>query len=275
MSLDWAKTNVELTGRKRGILEILKMRHLMTIDQLEYFHPDFGHQSQSQLLLRRDINKLHEVYFLDKATKKPITQWDGSTKRTIVVALGEVGSEYVGWPKHHKRITYHQGKTMLPKTAHHILRIHDMEIQTREKMKEMDVEVKAWAYECGNRIISHSNRLNPDVFCMLYDRTNNNHYTIFVEYDTGTMDKGRRRKFPELSQKLDRYQEIKNWDGWYEKAISQASRNSFPHLFFVTEEPQRFPGVPELLEEKELEYTVCMQPDYVERLTEFIQKMRK
>lgn len=274
MTLDWAKTNVVLTERRQRILEILKLRRLLTIEQLEYFHPDFGHQSQSQLLLRRDINKLHEVYLVDKAIKKPVIQWDGSTKKTAVIAIGELGSYFVGWANHHTRIKYQDGQAVLPASAYHTIRIHDMEIQTRELLPSLDVEVKAWAYECGKRIVSHENGLNPDAFCMLYDRQTKKYYTLLVEYDTGKMDFRRRRKFPALSKKFDRYKEIKNWSGWYDKAISKASENKFPHLFFVTEDPNRFPGVPDLLHERGLENTVCMQQDFLQQLTNFIAKMR-
>ncbi len=253
----------------------MKTRHLLTIEQLEYFHPDFGHQSQSQLLIRRDINKLHESFFVDKATRKPVKQWDNTTKKTIILALGEIGSQYVGWPKHYKRIQHHNGEVILPKKAHHILRIHDMEIQTREILKELDVEVRGWAYECGGKIVNHENKLNPDTFCMMEDRTNGKKYTVFFEYDTGTMDFRKRQKFPELSQKFDKYKEIQSWKPWYQKAFSKASENKFPHLFFVTEADSRFPGVPDLLTKAGLKNTVCMQNEFAFHLKEFIENMRK
>jgi hypothetical protein len=246
----------------------------MTIDQLEYFHPDFGHQSQSQHLLRRDVNKLFEVYFMDKALKKSVVQWDGSTKKTMVLALGEAGSQFVGWPEYYKRIKVQDGTAYLPKTAHHTIRVHDMEIQTRELLKSMDIEVIAWAYECGNRIVNHSNRLNPDAFCMMLDKTNGKHYTSFFEYDTGKDDSGRRSKFPSLTQKIDRYKEIKDWNVWNAKPISKESENKFPHIFFVTEEPKRFPNLPKVFNSRRLENTVCLQQDYLIHLADFIQKMR-
>lgn len=274
LNIDWAKSNIEITERRQRILDILKTHRLMTIEQLEYLHPDYGHQSQSRLLLRRDINKLHEVYLVDKAIKKPIAQWDGSIKKTTVIAMGELGSYLVGWAKYHKRISYQDGTTTLPTTAHHTIRIHDMEIQVRELMKTLDVDVKAWAYECGNRIVQHSNGLNPDSFCMLHDKVTGKYYTLWIEYDTGKMDFRRRTKFPELAPKFDRYREIKNWSGWYEKAISRASQNKFPHLFFVTEDQSRFPGVPDLLRERGLDNTVCMQQDFLSEMEKFIQKMR-
>lgn len=275
MTLDWAKSNIVLTERRKRILDILKTHRLLTIEQLEYFHPDFGQQSQSQLLLRRDINKLHEVYLVDKAIKKPVIQWDGSIKKTTVIAIGEIGSQYVGWPKYHKRIHYRDGQAHLSSTAHHTIRIHDMEILTRETMEQLNIEVKAWAYEAGNRIVQHNNGLNPDVFCMLYDRETGKYYSLFIEYDTGKMDFRRKKKFPRLNKKFNRYREIKNWNGWYNKAISKASVNKFPHLFFVTEDPNRFPGVPDLLKEKGLESTVSIQQDFLDELKKFIEKMRK
>ncbi len=266
---------MELTERKETILQILKTHHLLTIDQLEYFHPDFGHQSQSQLLLRRDINKLHETFFLDKATRKTIKQWDNNIKKTIIVALGEIGSQYVGWQRHYKRIQHQNGEVILPKKAHHILRIHDMEIQTRELLKTMDVEIRGWAYECGNGIVNHENKLNPDAFCMMEDQTNGKKYTAFFEYDTGTMDFRKRKKFPELSQKFRKYKEIQEWKPWYNKAFSLASENRFPHLFFVTEAESRFPGIPDMLTNMGLKHTVCMQDEFTLHLKEFIENMRK
>jgi hypothetical protein len=273
LSLDWAKANVELTDRKKKILEILRTHRLLTIDQLEYFHPDFGHQSQSQLLLRRDINKLHEVYFVDKAIKKPIVQWDGFIKKTMVIAMGELGSQYVGWPNHYERIRYENGKPILPKTAHHILRIHDMEIQTRELLKKMNVDVKAWVFE-SRKVIDHPNGLNPDAFCMMHDRETGKYYTAFLEYDTGKDDLGRRKKFPNLTKKIDRYKEIKDWNGWYQKQISQASENKFPMIFFVTEDPKRLPDLPRIFDSRRMDSVVCLQSDYLSELEKFIQKMR-
>lgn len=264
-----------MTERRKRILDILKTHRLLTIEQLEYLHPDFGQQSQSQILIRRDINKLHETYFIDKAIKKPVVQWDGTIKKTTVIAMGEIGSQYVGWSKHYKRIHYRDGQAHLSSTAHHTIRIHDVEIQTKELMKTLDIEVKAWAFECGNRIVKHSNKLNPDAFCMLYDRKTEQHYTLFIEYDTGKMDFRRKKKFPGLSKKFNRYREIKNWSNWYKKAISRESVNKFPHLFFVTEDQNRFPGVPDLLKEKGLESTVCMQQDFLGELKNFVMKMRK
>jgi hypothetical protein len=273
LTLDWAKVNVELTERKKKILELLRIHRLMTIDQLEYLHPDFGHQSQSKLLLRRDINKLHEVYLVDKAIKKPVIQWDGSVKKTIVIAMGQLGSQYVGWPTHYDRIRYVDGKPILPATAHHILRIHDMEIQTRELLKQLDIEIKAWVFE-SKKVIKHENGLNPDVFCMLFDRQTEKFYTLFIEYDTGKDDFRRRRKFPKLSKKIERYQEIKNWPSWYKKQISQVSETKFPFIFFVTEDEKRFPVIPQLFEEKGLDHVACMQQDYLSALKKFIEQQR-
>lgn len=273
--MDWAKANVELTERKKKILEILAERRLLTIDQLEYFHPDFGHQSQSKFLLRRDINKLYDVYFVDKALQKPIMQWDGTIKKTEIIALGEIGSQYVGWKRHYKRIKYRDRQVILTTKAHHIIRIHDMEIQTRELLKKMNVEIKAWVYECGNKVVNHPNGLNPDVFCMMFDQETDQYYTFFAEYDTGKDDMGYRIHFPSLTKKIDGYKEVKNWNDWYKRAISSASENKFPHIFFVTEEPKRFPGLPKIFEQRGLAYTACLQLDYVSELKNFIESMRK
>jgi hypothetical protein len=46
------------------------------------------------------------------------------SKNTAVIAMGELGSQYVGWSKHYKRITYQDRNAILPKSAHHIIRIH-------------------------------------------------------------------------------------------------------------------------------------------------------
>lgn len=55
-----------------------------------------------------------------------------------------------------------RGKPIFPVTTHHIIRIHDMEIQTREILKELNVELKAWVFESW-KVIQHKNGLNPDV----------------------------------------------------------------------------------------------------------------
>ncbi|MBD1373842.1 hypothetical protein IC620_15970 [Hazenella sp. IB182357] len=274
LTLDWARSNVELTERKLNILKALYAKHLLRIDQLEYFLPNFGHQKQSQLLLRRDINKLHEVHFLDKATKKPMYLWNGDRKRTEVIAMGQIGTQFVGWKYHYKRIKYQDGGTILPRTAHHILRIHDMEIQTREFLKKMNVEVVAWEHECGNLIVKHPNELNPDAFFAMLDHTTGKSYTAFAEYDTGKDDFKCAKKFPNLTKKFERYREVKNWGAWYQKDLSTQSENKFPHLFFVTEDQKRFPVVPEIISSYGLDHTTCMQQDYVQELENFIHRMR-
>lgn len=267
---------MELTPRREKILELLKEHHLLTAEQLEYLHPDFGHQSQSQMLLRRDISKLHEVHLVDKAAQQKILLWDGSVKKTMVVALGRIGSQYVGWPNHYERIKYEKKRAILPKTAHHILRIHDMQIIARETLKSMNVDVLAWVFECGNEIIGHPEiRLNPDAFCIMSDQITGKKYTAFFEYDTGTMDFQKRKKFPELEAKFNRYLGIKQWDQWRKNDLSIYSENKFPYLFFVTEEQKRFPEVPKLLIQRGIKSTVCMQTDFVSTLQDFVVNMRK
>jgi hypothetical protein len=59
----------------------------------------------------------------------------------------------------------------------------------------MNVEVKAWVYECGDKVNNHKNGLNPDVFCMMYDGLTQKYFTAFMEYDTGKDDPGKKRDF--------------------------------------------------------------------------------
>ncbi|WP_051272227.1 replication-relaxation family protein [Shimazuella kribbensis] len=275
-NLDWARVNVELTPRREKILELLKTHRILTAEQLEYLHPDYGHQSQSQMLLRRDISKLHEVYLVDKAAQKKILRWDGTEKKTMVAAIGRIGSQYVGWAEHYERIRYENGSAILPKTAHHVLRVHDMEILARETLKSLRVDVLAWVFECGKQIIQHpTNGLNPDAFCIMGDQVTGEKYTAFFEYDTGSMDLRKRMKFPELEAKFDKYKGIQEWRTWYQRPLSLKSENKFPYVFFVTEEEKRFPVLPELLSKRGIKSTVCMQSDFVNELKKFIHTMRK
>lgn len=265
---------MSLTERQKGILELLRQKKLLTIEQLEYFHPDFGYQKQSRFLAQRDINKLHQFFLVDKIYQK-VLFWDEQKRMTEIIALGKMGSQFVGWKDHHERIQEFQGKRFLGKKAYHILRVNDLEIQSREVLNRMNVEIQLWASECGLSIVKDENKLNPDAFCLMYDQETEHYYSLFVEYDTGKDDFGYRLKFPSLAEKFNKYRQVKIGTRWYQNVFSQSSLNKFPYLFFVTEEPKRFPKLPELLKDRDLRSTVCMKGDYTEKLEEFVHQMRE
>jgi hypothetical protein len=265
--------NVPLTARQEEILEHLTKRRLMTVEQLLYWHSEFGHQSQARNLLQRNLHKLHLYYYIDKANTK-VKNWKGERVKTQVIGMGEMGSQWAGWKHHNERIREREGKVILPPTTYHTLSIHEAEIVVNEVLASLDCEMVAWIHECGKTIIGHKNRLNPDAYCLIYDRKTDQHYTFWFEFDTGTDDMGRRNKFPKLENKFRRYKEVANWKEWYKSDYSVVSENKFPYLFFVTEEEKRFPELPKRVKKLGLDGTICMKDKFEEKLIEFVEGMR-
>ncbi|MEK4799999.1 replication-relaxation family protein [Thermoactinomyces sp. FSL K6-2592] len=275
LSLDWLRSQISLTDKDRQTLAILAKHRLMSIDQLMYWHPDFGRQKRAKALLQRHINRLHQFYLIDKKDHLYHQQLDGTTKRTIFVSLGELGVQAVGWRHYPRRIRYHSnGSVSITPRYYHIARVCDLSILTNELFKKMGLEIEWWEVEC-KALIGHPNQLSPDALCVAFDHQTGKRFSFFIEFDTGSDDVNRKVKFPKLNKKFNRYREVKLWDDFYTSDISRISANPFPYLMFVTEEKRRFPLVPRLLEEKKIDASVCMITDYPGELKKVIERMRK
>lgn len=274
------KSNQIPTERRAEILNLLAERLIMTSEQIEYLHPEYGSQKRSRSLLNRSLKRMHEYYLIDRACYQQVILWDDSVKRTTVVALGKLGSEAVNFFHHRERIRYEDGKPVLSQKVHHIIQVNNMEIVIREVAKELGWSIaktpegeELWFCEAGNRIVRHENKLNPDVYAIFQnDRTGDLVHTFF-EYDTGSEDRGYRHTFPKLSKKFDMYKEVKEWKDWYKNPITNYVKNPFPDIFFVTEEKKRFPEFPRVLKSKKLDVTCCLKKDFETNIREYFKQM--
>lgn len=275
LSLDWLKGELNVRDVHRKTLALLAQHRLMNIEQLLYWHPDFGSQKRAKALMQRHLNEMAYYYLIDKKDHICHTFLDGTTKRTIFVSLGLLGTQAVGWTDYSKRIRYHaDGSVSITPRYYHTSRVCDLSIITHQVLEEMDLELERWVVECGKSVVQHKNGLSPDAFVIMADRQTGKKYSLFVEFDTGSDDVNRTENFPSLTNKFNRYKEVMAWDQWYKTRASQESENKFPYLFFVTEEPKRFPKVPKLLEQRGIEATVCMIDQYADELKRFIERMR-
>ncbi|MFC7443520.1 replication-relaxation family protein [Laceyella putida] len=276
LTLDWLKSQLNVRDVHRKTLKLLAQHRIMNIEQLLYWHEDFGQQKRAKALMQRHLNELVYYYLVNKKDHIHHKFLDGSKRRTIFAALGPLGSKAVGWQEHVERIRYHtDGSVSINNRYFHISRVCDLSIITNEVLKEMGASLEMWVVECRKSIVNHDNNLNPDAFAMIKDSVTRKKYTAFIEFDTGAEDFRRTEKFPELTKKFNRYKEVKEWDGWYKKRVSIESENKFPYVFFVTQEPRRMKKVPSLLKERVNESMVCMVEDYAARLKEFIERMRE
>ncbi|MFC7443090.1 hypothetical protein [Laceyella putida] len=280
--LDYILSNKgQLTERQATLLNLLAERGYMTIDHILHLMPELADNKNSTLSATRLINKLVKYYLVDRASYQYVTQWDGTEKRTTVIALGEIGSQAVSFYRHRTRIRYENGKPILSRKAHHILQVNHMEIVFREVIAEMGFELvkddkgkDVWLCECGNRVIGPDADLNPDAYTAIRDSKTGKIYHLLFEYDTGEEDRNYKNHFPTLTATFDKYVALKKSDEWYEKPAVQIVENPFPLFFFVTEEKKRFPKVRYLLNERGLDFAACLRHEFADELRMVLSKLR-
>jgi hypothetical protein len=88
----------------------------------------------------------------------------------------------------------------------------------------------------------------------------------FIEYDTGSENRGYSKTFPVLLEKLDKYQKYKMLNGWREEWWAKKINTDFPLLLFVTEDEKRIKYIKETGAKMGLIIECLLSSDYIKFL---------
>lgn len=272
VTADWVKLNCRsITDREMEILRIVHKRKYVRRDHLEWIHPDFRvieNQGSRVTVLNRSITKLFEKMCLDKVHEQ--TGYKEGNKPCII-ALDKAGAILLKTPFYRRikqRKTFKDGQLHVhsrevPIQFLHVNGINQLEVDTIKFCIENNWKLVRWDIENTRKFSSGAEkiRLTPDVFAIF--GFGNKPIISFLEYDTGTEDKGNSKKFPMIDDKLNKYKKFLQsgqWmkEGWY-KRLKGAG---FPLLIFVTEDKKRVEFVEKRGKELGLQLEVVLSQDY-------------
>lgn len=244
VTLDWTKTNCNLTTRERELLQLVYDRKLVRRDHLEIISESYRMAGDNRtILLNRAIKKLYKKMCLDKIHE---IQEVGKGSKPCVVALDKAGSLLLDVP-HKKRIlqnrTHYKGKDYvirsLPSNFQHVNGVNKMEVETILLSEEIDFNILKWQIE-KPRKFTYSGEdiiLIPDVLMIL--EIKGKHFVAFIEYDTGS--EGLRQKEPAIiREKIVKYRKYRNSNLWLEEEWQkELNQPTYPIILFVTQDEKR------------------------------------
>lgn len=175
--------------------------------------------------------------YIDKVHEKQVL---GSGNKPCVLALDRAGSLFLK-VSHRQRITQEKklvkGRTyvfrQLPNYFRHVNGINQMEVDTILLGEKSDVEIERWQHERGREFQFGDEKILvvPDVYTIL--RSRGRPIYFYIEYDTGSEDRGRKDHFPTIYNKIIKYRKYKVSELWRDHA------ETFPVILFVTEDERR------------------------------------
>lgn len=238
VTIDWVKTNCRITERERELLRLVYDRKLVRRDHLEVISESYRHLGSNRTrLMNRSIKKLYQSLIFDKTHEAQIY---GRGNTPSIIALDRGGSLLLN-VQHKRRIPYNKyivnDKTFyrkkLPANYRHINGINQLEVDTILLCEETGNQILGWHHESpqelhfgGERII-----LIPDIG--LHLKLKEKPFYAFVEYDTGSENRGYKDRFPIIHDKIIKYRKFKASKLWIE------TYPYFPMLLFVTEDERR------------------------------------
>lgn len=238
VTLDWLKMNRHPTEREIELLKLIHERKLVSRNHLEVISPSYRYAGKYRAnILNTSIKNLFTTMYIDKMHEK---QKLGSGNKPCIVALDRAGSLFLGVP-HRQRIAQEKVKVKgrehvfrgLPNYFRHVNGINQLEVDTILLSECSDLELVKWKHEMcqsfhfGNEEIS----VIPDVYALMRFRGKPMHF--YIEYDTGSEDRGRKDHFPTIYNKIMKYRKYKVSELWREHA------DTFPTILFVTEDDKR------------------------------------
>lgn len=228
----------QLTERERELLRIISQRKLVRRDHLEIICEPYRIAGKYRAnILNRAIERLFSDMYVDKVHE---TQKLGRGNSPCVVALDRAGSLYLGLP-HKQRISHKKydfnNKVIiernLPNYFRHTHGINKLEVETILLFEKGDNRIIKWEHEFAYTFFNNQEKttLIPDVFAV-YGFEGKPVYA-YIEYDTGSEDRGRKDTFPIIYKKIQNYKKLKVSEIWREHA------EYFPIILFVTEDDKR------------------------------------
>lgn len=249
---DWVKMNCKnITNREKELLKIVNDRILVSREHLEVIHPAYRNIDGRTNVLNRSIRKLFDKMCLDKAHMEAEF---GKGNTPAIVCIDRAGALLLGTKfrrrlKHKKKV-YHGEEYIfreLPSNYLHIHGINELEVSTIILCDNHDFKLIRWQLEAQNTKKLPENSQNdakttqisliPDVFCII--RVKNSVFMSFIEYDTGSENKGYNGNYPILGEKLERYNLYKMSGIWKHEMWSKSTGLGFPPILFVVHDQKR------------------------------------
>lgn len=198
-----------VTERDFGILRLVDQFSMLTTKQLAILHPEFCCLRDPINGLNRRLRKMWQHHILDRAW---FEMGYGEGTSPAVYAVGSAGAKIleVKYTTPFKLDT--RGTLVLPTQASHKLGVNDMACE----LTKLDL-LSGWQSEF--KILSKT----ADAFV---------DFPLFLEYDTGTEDRGCKNKFPTVMTQLEKKYRSAFIAGWNHKGI-------FPAVIFVTKDKDR------------------------------------
>jgi hypothetical protein len=265
VTLDWVKTNCKLTSREIELLQLVYDRKLVRRDHLEIISESYRNLGDSRTrLLNRAIKKLYQNMCLDKVHE---VQEIGRGNTPCIVGLDKGGSMLLSVP-HKKRISHRKsivnGNTyitrMLPANFRHINGVNQLEVDTILFCEETENELIGWHHEKPQELHYGQEKVVviPDVRMELKMREKP--FYAFIEYDTGSENRGYKDRFPTIHEKIIKYRKFKASKLWVEEYPY------FPMLLLVTEDDKRIPFFNQKCKENKLQGFGVYSESYVKFL---------
>jgi len=270
---DWVKLNCNnITDREMELLRIIHKRKYVRRDHLEVIHPAYRDIPNGAIVLNRSIRKLFEKMCIDKVHEQ--TGYKEGNKPCIV-ALDRAGAIILGVRfnrriKQHKTVkggNIHVHKREVPIQFFHVNGVNQLEVDTIRFCIKNEWKLVRWDIEVARKFMYNKEniKLSPDVFMIM--GIGKKPLISFVEYDTGTEDRGNSKNFPMIEEKLNKYRKFRqsgHWmkEGWF-KRLKEAG---FPLIIFVTEDERRLDFVKKKGDEFKLQVEVVLSKDYIRLL---------
>lgn len=244
ISLDYLKSNCNLTKRERELLQLIYDRKLVRRDSLEIISPSYRKAGNNRTtLLNRAIKKMYRHQILDKIHE---VQEIGRGNTPCIVGIDKGGSILLGVP-HKPRIA--QKKTFvrdkcyvtrfLPSNFRHIHGVNQLEVKTILFCEDTGSKILMWKHEVATNFVYNGENILfiPDSLYVL--EINGKPFPIFLEFDTGS--EGLREKEPKvILNKIINYRRYKASRLWLEEEWQKSlHKPMFPLLLFVTEDYKR------------------------------------
>jgi Replication-relaxation len=263
VTLDWVKTNCKLTEREMEILQLVYDRKLVRRDHLEIISESYRNCGDNRTrLLNRAIKKLYQSMCLDKVHE---AQELGKGNTPCIVGLDRGGSMLLNVP-HRKRIAHRKSLVKgrkyitrtLPANYRHINGVNQLEVETIQFCSETDTQLIGWHHEKPQEFVYGQERVAviPDVSMEL--KVREKPLYAFIEYDTGSENRGYKDRFPIIKEKVIKYRKYKASKLW------EDDYPYFPILLLVTEDDKRIPYFNQKCKENKIKGFGVYSENYVE-----------
>ena len=213
-------------------------------DHLEFLHEGYRDIPRRTNVLNRSIKKLFEKMCLDKAHEE--SEYLKGNKPCIL-SVDRAGCILLDKPYRKRFETekrFLKGKEYvfrkIPSHYNHIHGVNKLEIETLEFCVDNNFKKVIWQLEEDNIKSFEFNKekiiVKPDVFVIL---NVGKPLVYFIEYDTGSENRGYVNSFPTILEKLEKYQRYKMIGDWQNEWWAKKINTNFPLILFVTEDNKR------------------------------------